>query len=335
MHDAPLTAASTIDRWLDSPTGGPLLRDLLAGSGQAPEALAPVAHLPLGQLVALGAGRMTQEVVDDLVRAANDGVLVQEEAPAAAPGSARFAGRTVVVTGAASGIGRATAVRVAREGGRVIAVDLTADGLDALASAHDEQGGGAVVPVAGDLTRSEDRDRVLEVAAGRIDALANIAGIMDGMVPLHETEDELWDRVLGVNLDAVFRLTRAVIPLMRAAGAGAIVNVASEASLRGNAAGTAYTVSKHAVVGLTRSAAFLYGPDGIRVNAVAPGPTATGIEGSMRSEMGAQRLGPFLRMIPPVATAETMAASITWLLSDDSANVSGVILPSDGGWSVQ
>lgn len=335
MHDAPLTAASTIDRWLDSPTGGPLLRDLLAGSGQAPEALAPVAHLPLGQLVALSAGRMTQEVVDDLVRAANDGVLVQEEATAAAPGSARFAGRTVVVTGAASGIGRATAVRVAREGGRVIAVDLIADGLDALASAHDEQGGGAVVPVAGDLTRSEDRDRVLEAAAGRIDALANIAGIMDGMVPLHETEDELWDRVLGVNLDAVFRLTRAVIPLMRAAGAGAIVNVASEASLRGNAAGTAYTVSKHAVVGLTRSAAFLYGPDGIRVNAVAPGPTATGIEGSMRSEMGAQRLGPFLRMIPPVATAETMAASITWLLSDDSANVSGVILPSDGGWSVQ
>ncbi|EWS82623.1 SDR family NAD(P)-dependent oxidoreductase [Brachybacterium phenoliresistens] len=334
MHDAPLTAASTIDRWLDSPTGGPLLRELLAGSGQTPQALAPVAHLPLGQLVALSAGRMPQGAVDDLVRAANDGVLVQEETPAAAPGSARFAGRTVIVTGAASGIGRATAVRVAREGGRVIAVDLAAEGLDALAAEHGEQSG-PIVPVAGDLTRSEDRDRVLEAADGRIDALANIAGIMDGMVPLHETEDALWDRVLGVNLDAVFRLTRAVIPLMRAAGAGAIVNVASEASLRGNAAGTAYTVSKHAVVGLTRSAAFLYGPDGIRVNAVAPGPTATGIEGSMRSEMGAQRLGPFLRMIPPVATAETMAASITWLLSDDSANVSGVILPSDGGWSVQ
>lgn len=95
------------------------------------------------------------------------------------------------------------------------------------------------------------------------------------------------------------------------------------------------TVSKHAVVGLTRSAAFLYAPQGIRVNAVAPGPVATGIEGRFASDFSEARLGPFLRMIPPVADADTLAASITWMLSDDSRNINGVVLPSDGGWSVQ
>ena len=113
------------------------------------------------------------------------------------------------------------------------------------------------------------------------------------------------------------------------------MNVASEASLRGNAAGTAYTASKHAVVGLTKSAAFLYGPSGIRTNAVAPGPTATGIEGDFRSDFTRERIMPFMALIPPVTTAETLAASITWLLSDDSVNVNGQILASDGGWSVQ
>lgn len=159
------------------------------------------------------------------------------------------------------------------------------------------------MPVAADLTAEEGLAAALEAAGDRIDGLANIAGIMDGLVPLHETEDALWERVLGVNLGAVFPLSRAVIGRMRETGGGAVVNVASEAALRGNAAGAACTVSKHGVVGLTEHAAFFYLADGIRVNAVAPGPTATGIEGSLRSELAGQRLGPFLQMIPPVASA--------------------------------
>lgn len=120
------------------------------------------------------------------------------------------------------------------------------------------------------------------------------------------------------------------------AGRGSIVNVAAEAGLRGNASGTAHTVSKHGVVGLTRSTAFMYGPRGIRVNAVAPGGVATGMAmPAYPSESGTTRLSPFQNMIPAVATAEKLAASITFLLSDDGVNINGAILPSDGGWSVQ
>jgi NAD(P)-dependent dehydrogenase (short-subunit alcohol dehydrogenase family) len=123
---------------------------------------------------------------------------------------------------------------------------------------------------------------------------------------------------------------------MLAAGRGSIVNVASEAGLRGSASGTAYTVSKHGVIGLTRSSAFMYAPHGIRVNAVAPGGVATGIPmPASPSESGTARLAPFHNLIPSIATAEHLAASITFLLSDDGVNINGAILPSDGGWSVQ
>ena len=110
----------------------------------------------------------------------------------------------------------------------------------------------------------------------------------------------------------------------------------SEAGLRGNASGNAYTVSKHGVIGLTRSAAFMYGPQGLRVNAVAPGGVATGIPMPAHpSEAGTARLSPFQAQIPAIATAEKLAASITFLLSDDAVNINGAVLPSDGGWSVQ
>lgn len=107
-------------------------------------------------------------------------------------------------------------------------------------------------------------------------------------------------------------------------------------ALRGDASGNAYTVSKHGVIGLTRSAAFMYGPQGIRVNAVAPGGVATGIPMPPNmSQVGSARLAPFQQQIPTIATAEQVAASITFPLSDDGININGAILPSDGGWSVQ
>lgn len=187
--------------------------------------------------------------------------------------------------------------------------------------------------------RSLQDRRVMVIGVGeidRIDGLANVAGINDDFSPLHETSDAMWDRVIGVNLTGAFKLSRALIPVMLETGNASIVNVASEAGLRGNASGNAYTVSKHGVVGLTRSAAFMYGPQGIRVNAVAPRGVATGIAFPPNvSEAGAARLKPFQAQIPTIATAEQIAASITFLLSDDGVNINGVILPSDGGWSIQ
>lgn len=245
---------------------------------------------------------------------------------------ARFAGKTIIVTGAGSGIGRATATRIAQEGGRVIATDVVAPRLEAL---REELNGLAVETVVGDVSAPETITAILDAAGERVDGLANVAGIMDAFLPPSEVDDATWDRVMSVNLTGPMRLTRAVLPLMIAAGEGAIVNVASEAALRGSAAGAAYTSSKHAIAGFTKSVAFFHGPQGIRANAVAPGAVATNIEAPMGSEYAAGRVGPLLQVVvPPVAQPEQLAAAITWLLSDDSANVNGALLPSDGGWSV-
>lgn len=158
---------------------------------------------------------------------------------------------------------------------------------------------------------------------------------MDAFLPPDEVDDATWERVFSVNVTGPMRLTRAVLPLMIAAGKGSVVNVASEAALKASAAGAAYTSSKHAIAGYTKSVAFFHGPQGIRANAVAPGAVATNIEAPMRSEYAARRVGPIMQTtIPPVAQPEQLAAAITWLLSDDSANVNGAVLPSDGGWSV-
>ena len=141
------------------------------------------------------------------------------------------------------------------------------------------------------------------------------------------------ERTFNVNVFGLIRLTRAVIPLMLDAGRGAVVNVASEAALRGSSSGLAYTASKHAVLGVTRSMAFMYEPNGIRVNTVAPGGTLTGMRPVITGGYGPERVQSFS---PPVPSAlpENLAASITFLLSDDSANVTGAILTSDGGESV-
>jgi NAD(P)-dependent dehydrogenase (short-subunit alcohol dehydrogenase family) len=343
--DKPLTAKSSVGEWLKHPVGGPLLRAMLAEGGQSESALTPVKLFSLQRLVAMSQGMLKQEVVDDLVARANGGVAPVDEdgdddddADAVAAGWAeqivpgRFTGKTVIVTGAGSGIGRATASRVAREGGRVVAVDVSKERLDETAAALP---GSDVTVVVGDITNADDIAKIVAAAGSRIDGLANIAGIMDDMSPMHEVSDAVWDRVFSVNVDGMFRLTRAVLPAMLAAHRGSIVNIASEAALRGSAAGLAYTASKHAVVGITKSTAFMYAGEGIRVNAVAPGPVATNISANFASQLGSERVGMLLSTLPPIAEPAQLAASITFLLSDDGTNLTGVIMPSDGGWSVQ
>jgi NAD(P)-dependent dehydrogenase (short-subunit alcohol dehydrogenase family) len=242
----------------------------------------------------------------------------------------RFVGRTAIVTGAGSGIGRAVAVRLAAEGARVIAVDVAEDRVAAvLGELRAEPGVGVVA----DVSQPDGTDRIVAAADGRVDVLANVAGIMDGFLPPHELDDVTWERVLGVNLTGPMRLIRAVVPMMLAAGRGAIVNVASEAALRAGASGAAYTASKHGLIGLTRSTAVFYGRSGIRCNAVCPGAVATNIEAAPRSSFAMEVLGPLLSSVPRIATAEELAAAICWLASDDSTNVNGAVLASDGGWS--
>ncbi len=351
MGTSPLTADSSIATWLEDPVGNAILTDMLAQGGQTPEVFKPVRRLAIKRLVKLSRGAFTQEMLDDLVRRAAAGDVPQG-APAAptpevdaASASAstpalrewteridpgRFTGQTVIVTGAGSGIGRATASRIAREGGRVIAVDVSQERLDEFTAEH---AGADVVALTADITDDAGVARIVEAAGDTIDGLANIAGIMDDMTPVGDVTDAVWERVFRVNVTGTMKLMRAVIPTMLAQGGGSIVNTASEAALRGSAAGVAYTASKHAVAGLTKSSAFMYGPSGIRVNAVAPGPTITNIEASFGSPLGAERIQTAMAVMPDPVEADALAASITFLLSDDGVNVNGIIMASDGGWS--
>ena len=242
----------------------------------------------------------------------------------------RFAGKTAVVTGAGSGIGKATALRIANEGGKVIAADISQERLDELVAEYKDLD---IVAIAGDISDQAVIDSIVAAADGRIDALANVAGIMDKFQPIHEVDDTVWERVFNVNVNAMMKLTRAVVPLMLQAGSGSVVNVTSEAGLRGSAAGVAYTASKHAVIGMTKNSAVMYGKSGLRFNAVAPGAVQTNIQGTMDSEFAQAVIAPLMSIIPGLATAQQLAASITFLLSDDGTNINGVVLASDTGWS--
>ncbi|MEU5170759.1 SDR family NAD(P)-dependent oxidoreductase [Streptomyces mutomycini] len=245
-------------------------------------------------------------------------------------------GRSVIVTGAGSGIGRATALLFAKEGARVVIAD--ADDAAALAVAEEvTQGGGTAVTVIGDLRDQSVVDRVAAAAVeefGGIDVLVNNAGIMDSMSAAADTGDDEWERVIGVNLTAPFRLTRAALPHMLAAGKGAIVFTASEAALRGSAAGAAYTASKHGIAGLTKSLAVMYRDKGIRSNAIAPGGTVTNIRvDADRGAHGPAALAPYMGNAGSLARAEEQAAAITFLASDAASSINGAILPVDNGWS--
>ncbi|MDV7222059.1 SDR family NAD(P)-dependent oxidoreductase [Streptomyces prunicolor] len=245
-------------------------------------------------------------------------------------------GRSVIVTGAGSGIGRAAALAFAAEGAKVVVADLNADGAEAVVK-EIERAGGTAVAVTGDLSEQAVVDEVTATAVerfGGVDVLVNNAGIMDRMSAVADVADAEWDRVIRVNLTAPFLLTRAVLPHMLAAGRGAIVNTASEAGLRGSAAGAAYTASKHGVVGLTRSLAVMYRKQGIRANAIAPGATATNISmDADRTAHGPATLGPHFVNIGKLAQPEEQAAAIVFLASDAARNINGVILPVDDGWS--
>jgi NAD(P)-dependent dehydrogenase (short-subunit alcohol dehydrogenase family) len=242
--------------------------------------------------------------------------------------------RSVIVTGAGSGIGRATALAFAAQGDAVLVADLNEEGAKETASAA---AGGRAVTVVGDLSEPAVVDEVVATAAaefGGVDVLVNNAGIMDSFSPAATVTDAEWERVLRVNLTAPFMMTRAALPHLLARGKGAIVNVASEAGLRGSAAGAAYTVSKHGVVGLTRSLAVTYREAGIRTNAVAPGGVATAILASATvDEDGLNALTPFHAMAGKVARPEEIAAAIVFLASEAASNVNGVIMPVDGGWA--
>jgi len=247
----------------------------------------------------------------------------------------RHANRIALVTGAGSGIGRATVLRLVQEGAEVVGCDIDSVGLDGTRRALAEVGRSAELDIA-DVARQADVDRLVGATGPRIDILANVAGIMDHFLPLGEMDDATWEHVLAVNLTGVMRLSRAVLPIMERNGGGSIVTVASKASLGAGASGTAYTTSKHALIGLVKSTAFYYAPRGIRANAVLPGAVETGIGATASPQVpwAMERAQLALATMPPTpAQPDEIATVISWLASDEASNVNGALVSADGGWS--
>ncbi|MFB7867972.1 SDR family NAD(P)-dependent oxidoreductase [Streptomyces sp. NPDC056069] len=245
-------------------------------------------------------------------------------------------GRSVIVTGASSGIGRAAALRFALMGSCVVAADVDASGVESIVSDISDMDGKAV-GVPGDLTDALVVERVVTTAVeafGSLDVLVNNAGIMDRMSALADVTDAEWVQVLRVNLTAPFMLTRAALPHMLSQGRGVIVNTASEACLRGSAAGAAYTASKHGLAGLTKSVAVMYRGNGIRANAVAPGGTVSNIKVNVtEGAHGPSALSAYVHNIGRLADADEQAAVIVFLASDAASNINGAVLPVDNGWA--
>lgn len=245
-----------------------------------------------------------------------------------------FAGKVALVTGAASGIGRATALAFARAGARVAAADIEEAG--GRETAHlVGAGGGDAVFVRADVAR-EDEVAALVAAAvahfGRIDYAHNNAGIEGEIGRIADCTQDEWDRVLAVNLTGVWLCLKHEILQMQRQGGGAIVNTASTAGLRGSRPSPAYVASKHGVVGLTRKAAREYAADGIRVNAVCPGVVLTPMVERVfaaRPDMEATWRG--MLPIGRFGTPEEIAAAVVWLCSEAAAFMTGHAMVIDGG----
>lgn len=251
----------------------------------------------------------------------------------------RLEGKVAVITGAGSGIGRAMAIRFAAEGARVIAADWNAQRLEEVVSTISATGR-AVVSAQGNIADQASAEGLIDLAMdtyARVDILCNNAGVMDYMQGIGEVSDDVWRRVLGINLDGPMFATRRAIRCMLKQGSGSIVNTASTAGIEGGAAGVAYTVSKHGLVGLTRNTAWMYAKRGIRCNAICPGGTATNIAETMPTDKldpeGARRAGEYARLIPAYLQPEDIANLALFLASDESCHINGAIIPADAGWT--
>ena len=249
--------------------------------------------------------------------------------------SMRLEGKSVVITGAASGIGRAMARRFAAEGARLLIADIDKERLGKVKGQLAETGA-QVLDMVIDVGDKEQVEAMVQSAAdtfGSLDVLCNNAGVLDNLTPLEDVEDEMWDRVMSINVRGPFLAARKALPIMVEQGGGSIINTASAAGLAGGRGGAVYTASKHAVVGLTSSIAWFYGPKGVRCNAIAPGAIQTKMAASLVPHMGGfERYQPYFSQIPPHGKASEVADVALFLASSDSAYVNGAVIPVDGGW---
>ncbi len=249
----------------------------------------------------------------------------------------RLSGKSVVVTGASSGMGKAIVELFVREGASVIAVARRKEKLDALVESL-QDAPGKVIAFAGDVTKKEDDEAMIDLAVkefGKLDVLVNNAGVMDDMAPIADFTDERYESVMATNLYGPMASMRKAVQVFLAQGSGgSIINVSSVGASH-QAAGPVYGASKAAVNAISRNTAFVYMKQGIRCNVIAPGSIATDISSSMGmpNMNGYGRFKEVIDLGPGLGAAADIANAALFFASDESAFVSGVILPVDGGWT--
>ena len=248
----------------------------------------------------------------------------------------RLKGKTALVTGAASGFGTEIAATFAREGAKVVIMDLNGEGAEKVASAI----GDPARAIRGDVTSAADIQAAVDLTkqfGGKVDIVVNNAGWTHRNKPLMDVTEEEYERLYDINVRSIFHMTRAVVPLMREAGGGCIINIGSTAGIRPRPGLTWYNSTKGAVNLLSRSMAVELAPDRIRVNCVAPVMGATGLlEAFMGMPDTPENREKFIATIPlgRLSTPTDIAKACLYLASDDAEFITGVILEVDGGRTV-
>ena len=250
----------------------------------------------------------------------------------------RLEGKVAVITGGGSGMGREMAILFAREGAKLVVGDWNEQTLNESIQIV-RSAGGEVTGAKGNIAIQEQAEALIDTAIdtyGRVDILVNNAGVMDINQGVGEVTNEMWDRVMGINLNGPMYLSRRAIQNMKVNHYGVILNIASVAGISGAAAGAAYTTSKHALIGLTSNTAWRYVHEGIRCNAIAAGAVKTNIANSVdltkMDPGGSQRAQTYYGLIPAQLEAIDIAQLALFLVSDEARFINGAIIPADGGW---
>jgi NAD(P)-dependent dehydrogenase (short-subunit alcohol dehydrogenase family) len=245
-------------------------------------------------------------------------------------------GKAGLVTGAGSGIGRASALALAESGARVMVSGRSEASLQETVALIEESGGTAELFQC-DVSDEEQVKALVDATVtvfGRLDFACNSAGTNGVFAPLGDMQSEVWDRVLKINLFGTFYCLKHQVNAMLKTGGGSIVNIASGAGLTGVPNNAPYVASKFGVIGLTRNAAIDYGPHHIRVNAIAPGATATPMMTNAFEQLPPEHRDRLMQATPlrAMTEPEDQADAVVWLCSDHSKMVTGIALPVDGGW---